>query len=228
MVNAIGRSRDIFQTSIQLDQRELFCFPSPPLAVPGSQPSAGLLMEPRAVPRKTDGMQRQRAGSSDDARFGYDREPTDFQSSKRESRWEQPPSHSVCQEEHQLRFDDRSSGGQVDRDDVPSSEFSGPGYRSRRNGHLESEPASRDVFGSMAPCWRLLERAKGYMDKVCVVLLSSKMARLACQMKAWTNLVQGDCLWRIYNAPTSRISIVESDWFSEVGGRFSPLLLPLR
>ena len=34
---------------------------------------------------------------------------------------------------------------------------------------LEKAPTD-DMFGVMAPCWRLLERAKAYMDKVIIAL----------------------------------------------------------
>ena len=34
---------------------------------------------------------------------------------------------------------------------------------------LEKAPTD-DMFGVMAPCWRLLERAKSYMDKVIIAL----------------------------------------------------------
>ena len=34
---------------------------------------------------------------------------------------------------------------------------------------LEKAPID-DMFGVMAPCWRLLERAKSYMDKVIIAL----------------------------------------------------------
>lgn len=47
------------------------------------------------------------------------------------------------------------------------------GIRPRNaNGNLRSSPADRDSnedeFGAMAPCWRLLERAKSYMDVVSI------------------------------------------------------------
>ena len=34
---------------------------------------------------------------------------------------------------------------------------------------LEKAPID-DIFGGMAPCWRLLERTKSYMDKVIIAL----------------------------------------------------------
>ena len=71
---------------------------------------------------------------------------------------------------HGLRvrpFDDRLSGGQVDRVEFLSSGPSCSGYGNRRNGHAGSKLASRvDIFGPMAPCWRLIESAQAYMDKV--------------------------------------------------------------
>ncbi|CAM9466018.1 unnamed protein product, partial [Laminaria digitata] len=55
---------------------------------------------------------------------------------------------------------------QVARGEIPSSGFSGVGYDRRRTVHVGIEPVPRDdMFGSMAPCWRLLERAQAYMDK---------------------------------------------------------------
>lgn len=125
-------------------------------------------MVPRAVTRNIDTLETQRTGGSDGARYGHGGQAPDFHRAKREERWEHPPlSQSIRHEEHVRRLDDRHNGGQVQSGDIPSRGFGGSGYGGRRNIHVGSEPASRDdMFGSMAPCWRLLERARAYMDKV--------------------------------------------------------------
>lgn len=186
--------RHVFN-SIQHDQWELLFFFSPPLPVLRSQPSAVPPMMPRPVRCNSDIIDGQRAGS-DDVQDGFRREAPDFPSAEREPRWEHPPSHSVCQEEHEFHFDVRSSGGQVERDGIPSSEFGGPGYRGRRNGRVGSEPESKDdMFGSMAPCWRLLERAKGYMDKVCTLLTTFEVSGKHPQIKVLDFFIEGVTCW---------------------------------
>ncbi|CAM9136456.1 unnamed protein product, partial [Laminaria digitata] len=67
---------------------------------------------------------------------------------------------------HKRHFDDRPNDCQIESRDVPSTGFSGPRYGRRRTAHVGTVPVPRDdTFGSMAPCWRLLERAQAYMDK---------------------------------------------------------------
>lgn len=82
--------------------------------------------------------------------------------------WEQPPlPHPIRHEKQLERLRDRPTSCQVERGDIPSSRGSSPGYPDRRNVHEEPKPSSiDDTFGPMAPCWRLLERAQGYMEKV--------------------------------------------------------------
>lgn len=66
---------------------------------------------------------------------------------------------------HVRCFGERPGRGQVEGVDIPHN---GPGYDGPRHGIVGPEPASQDdTFGSMAPCWRLLERAQAYMGKVC-------------------------------------------------------------
>lgn len=127
-------------------------------------------MLPRAVSLNSDTIEGKSAGGYDTARYGYCSGVPGSLSTKTESSWENPPrSQTIRHEEYVRRFDHRSSGGQVESDDIPSDGFTGPGYNFRRNVHVGSEPPSEDdMFGSMAPCWRLLERAKDYMDKVCI------------------------------------------------------------
>lgn len=138
------------------------------MPAPESRPSTVLPIVPRVVSRNSGTVEVQRADGSDGARYGYRREAPGFPSANRESRWEQPPPpQSVRREEHVRRFDDQSGGHEVESGDILSCEFSGPAYDVRRNVREGSEPPSRtDMFGPMAPCWRLLERAQAYMDEV--------------------------------------------------------------
>lgn len=151
-------------------------FASPPLPAPESQPSAVLPMAPRAVSRNSDVMEGQRAGGSDGALYGCRSDAPGFTSAEKEPRWEHPaPSKSIFHEEHVRCYDDRRS----ERDEFSSGGFDNPGYGGRGNVHVESESPSRDdMFGAMAPCWRLLERAKGYMDKVCTSYGSTRIFKL--------------------------------------------------
>lgn len=134
-------------------------------------------MAPRAVSRNSDVMEGQRAGGSDGARYGYRSDAPGFTSAEKEPRWEHPaPSKSIFHEEHARCYDDRRSGSHFERDDISSGGFDNPGYGGRGNVRVESESPSRDdMFGAMAPCWRLLERAKGYMDKVCTYYGSTRI-----------------------------------------------------
>lgn len=154
--------------SVPLDLGVFVLFSLSSLSEPEPQPSGVRPMPPSTTPRHSNIIEGQIIGDSDTAQYGSRSEAPGFQNARRESRWEQPPiSHPLRHEAHARRFDDRSSGGQDERGDIPSSRSCGPGYRAQAKGDMASEPASTDnIFGSMAPCWRLLERAQPYMDKV--------------------------------------------------------------
>lgn len=128
-------------------------------------------MAQRTVPRNSDGMEGHREGGFDGERYGYRSEAPDSPSAQREAGWEiSALSRSIRHEDHGRRFDNRPSDGHIESDDIPSSGFNGPGYGGRRPVDVGSAPTSRgDMFGYMAPCWRLLERAQAYMDKVCTL-----------------------------------------------------------
>lgn len=122
----------------------------------------------RSVSRDIDREEGQRAGGSDGRGDGCGSETPSFPSARREPRWEQPPLPLPIRHKEQLeRLNDRPSNAQVERGDNPSNRVSGSGYHDRRNVDEGPKPSSvDDTFGSMAPCWRLLERAQGYMEKV--------------------------------------------------------------
>ena len=146
------------------------------MPAPESRPSTVLPVVPRAVSRNSGTVEVQRTGGSNAARRGYRREAPSFRSDMREQRWEKPPPpQPVCHEEHVRRFDEQTSGHQVEGCDIPNNKFSGPAYGDRRNLEVGSEPPSEtDMFGPMAPCWRLLERAQAYMDEVCSMTFNRK------------------------------------------------------
>lgn len=125
-------------------------------------------MAPRSITRNSKIIRGKINRASDGKGYGYRREPSGVPSSQRAPKWEHPPRPSSTRLEEQAgRLHDRPNDGQAERSGTPSSEVSGPGYPDRRTAHVGAEPASRDdTFGSMAPCWRLLERAQDYMDKV--------------------------------------------------------------
>lgn len=143
-------------------------FALPPLPEAVCRPSGVQSMALRSVPRNSDRMEKQRTGGSDGVRYAYHSAALGRPGTQKDPRWEDPPmSHSTWHEEHVRRFDDPPNNRQVERGDIPSSGLSGPGYGRRRTVHVGTEPVPRDdTFGSMAPCWRLLERARAYMDKV--------------------------------------------------------------
>lgn len=125
-------------------------------------------MAPRSIARNSKIVRGKINRLSDGKAYGYRSESSGVPRSQRASRWEHPPRSSSIRHEEQVgRLHDRPNDGHAERSDTPSSEVSDPGYSDRRTTHVGSKPASRDdTFGSMAPCWRLLERAQDYMDKV--------------------------------------------------------------
>lgn len=140
----------------------------PSLPAPDYRPSGALPIGPGSAPCNSDRTGGKRAGGSDDREHGYRSEAPILPSGQREPRWEQPPLSPPMRHEEQMgRPHDRPSSGLVQRGDNPSGRVSSMGYPDRRNVDLASEPTPIDeTFGAMAPCWRLLERAQHYMDKV--------------------------------------------------------------
>lgn len=138
------------------------------MPAPESRPSGFLPMGPRSAPCNIERTGGHRTGGSDGRGHGYRSEEPSLPSPQREPRWERPPlSRPTGHEEQMEHLYDRPRIGQVERDDLPSSSVSSLGYPNRRNEDGRSEPSSTyEAFGSMAPCWRLLERANAYMDKV--------------------------------------------------------------
>ena len=85
--------------------------------------------------------------------------------------------HPSAQFRHEV--DDREmadAGRDRDRERAPrvTGGGSGGGYTGYEGRSTRSEAAmDQDTFGFMAPCWRLLERAKAYMDEASQVVRAS-------------------------------------------------------
>lgn len=93
-------------------------------------------------------------------------------------------SHPPAQFRHEVDDREMADAGRDrdrdrDRDRAPrvtGGGSSGGGYAGYEGRSARSEAAmDQDTFGFMAPCWRLLERAKAYMDEVCTL----------CQLNSW-------------------------------------------
>lgn len=155
------------QTTFLLERRLFLVFALSPMPAPESRPSGVLSMAGRSMPRNTDTTEGMRTGGSETARHTYPGETPGFSRAQREPTWDHPPPAHSFRQEHAKRFNDRPSGDQVEHNETPSSGFSRCEYSGSKDSDVVSEPTpNHDMFGSMAPCWRLLERAQAYMDKV--------------------------------------------------------------
>ena len=125
-------------------------------------------MPPHSPPRHGGIFEGQRTGGYD-ARYTSHSEAPGLPNAHREQRWERPPMPpSTRHKAHPRRVDDRPRGGQVNGGDTPHIRVNRVENCSQGDANFGSEPISRDdMFGSMAPCWRLLERGQAYMDQVC-------------------------------------------------------------
>lgn len=146
----------------------LIALSSNPLA-PDSRHSVGLRVPPRPAPNNGNEHDRARGGPSAPASYGYRREAAGYPDAhpQRGARWGHPqPTQSTPHAVHMRRAGGRASGGDDDDGRVNNAGSGLGGGHANRNTSMASEPSTDEVFGSMAPCWRLLERAKAYMDQV--------------------------------------------------------------
>lgn len=117
--------------------------------------------------------------------IGFRTDTAGYQEDPRGGRWEQPQQPHIAQQGvYTRRADGHVDAGSGGRGGAGAgngrfvARFEGDydgGHASARHGHAGSASnerapdvvvATEEAFGAMAPCWRLLERAKAYMDHV--------------------------------------------------------------
>lgn len=161
----------ILKRHFQHDHETLPIFVLPPLPAPESRPSRVLPVPPRFECRHGNATEGGMAEGLAAARYSYHSGGSGFQNSPRQPTGEHPPAaHASGYGSHLRRMDDRPGGDRFNMFDAQSNGQSGPMHGDRSCSHVGSElPLRVDTFGYMAPCWRIIESAQAYVDKVCIM-----------------------------------------------------------
>lgn len=154
-------------------------FPFSPPTAQDRRPSMVRHVSPTSGPHIGGATGVVRGGRSSRSMNTYSVEDEAFAERQRGARWEHTePPQSISHEAHMRHTGDRVSGSAGDGGRGVNAGNRYLVHHDTKNDQHGSEPAVADeMFGFMAPCWRLLERAKTYMDQVRVGICSAPFSK---------------------------------------------------
>lgn len=139
------------------------CLPCPPARDSLQQPVYSVPSHSAAS--TSSGMERPKMSLATYTPYAIQARDTGLAEGQRHSIWDRRPAPQSLPHDPNVR---RSEGraGYVGGSGGASELGAAP--RGSNAQQAPDEALTDEMFGAMAPCWRLLERAKGYMDKVMV------------------------------------------------------------
>ena len=138
----------------------------PSLLVPTVQPPPTDSVRPRSAAAKGSSMERQRTGRVTYTPYTVPIRDVGLTEVQRYAVWDSRLAPCYSHDPNIQRHDGRYIYG-VGDSSTPDSATAPPDNNVQQT--LEKAPTD-DMFGRMTPCWRLLERAKLYMEKVIIAL----------------------------------------------------------